>query len=658
MLQSRQLAAIMFADIVGYTAMMQHDETSALTILHHFKNELNLQVKEFGGEIINYYGDGCLITFTNSTNAVSCAKILQEELRKDPYVPIRIGIHLGEILVEEGNVFGDSVNISSRIESMGVPGVVLLSDTIQKQIKNKPRFQLTSLGSFEFKNLDEPMEIFALSNPGFPVPNRADLIGKFKEAKTTTPAETLQTVKITSEKSIAVLPFVNMSNDPEQEYFSDGMVEEIINSLANIKELRVAGRTSSFHFKGKNIDLRIIGEKLNVKTILEGSIRKQVNKLRITAQLVNVENGFHLWSEKYDRDMNDIFAIQDEIALAITEKLKITLLEDERAVIHKNPTENKEAYDLYLKGRYYFNKRGPGIKTGFKYFQQAADKDPSFVLAYSGMADSYMLLGFYSIIPPHIAMPKAKQFAEKAIQLDASHAEAVTTLAFINTFYDWDWMEAKKKFQLSFELNPNYADAYYWYSYYLSFVENKFEEGIKFARKAAEQLEPLVSISHIFLSIVLINAGKFEEARQAAKMAIELNADSFPGYRSLGISLAALKKYEEAIEALEISVKLSTRHPWILSELSYTYSLSGQVAESQKLMDELVMRSKTEFIPGLSLAVTAYSIKDYDKTAEFLELAFDQRDGSIISMNGGLMSSFVKTDPRFQAFFKRMNFPE
>jgi len=213
--QSRQLAAILFADMVGYTAMMHHDEKMALIKLHHFRKNLEETVKEFEGKIIQYYGDGSLIVFTNTVNAVNCAKKLQEDFRKEPAVPARIGIHLGEIIFEGENIFGDSVNISSRIESMGIPGAVLVSDTIQKQLKNKPEFQFTSLGNIEFKNVDEPIEIFALSSPGFPVPDKTDLSGKIKEPKIT--------------KSIAVMPFVNMSNDTEQEYFSDGITEEIYN---------------------------------------------------------------------------------------------------------------------------------------------------------------------------------------------------------------------------------------------------------------------------------------------------------------------------------------------------------------------------------------------------------------------------------------------
>jgi TolB-like protein len=320
-----------------------------------------------------------------------------------------------------------------------------------------------------------------------------------------------------------------MSNDPEQEYFSDGISEEILNSLAHVKDLRVAGRTSSFHYKGKNIDLREIGHLLNVHTVLEGSIRKQGNKLRITAQLINVEDGFHLWSEKYDREMDDIFAIQDEIAFAITEKLKIILLEEEKASIYKNPTENTEAYDLFLKGRFYFNKRGPAVIKALEFYQKASEKDPGFALAYTGMADVYCLLALYCILPPHDALPKARQYAEKAIRLQSSYAEAYTSLAFIIGFYDWNWAEAKKIFQRVFEINPNYAPAHYWYGYYLSFIERKDEEAIIVARKAAEILEPMVPVSHHVLSVMYVNAGRFEEGVTASKKAIELDPNSYPG---------------------------------------------------------------------------------------------------------------------------------
>jgi TolB-like protein/class 3 adenylate cyclase/Tfp pilus assembly protein PilF len=637
------LAAIMFVDIVGYTAMMQHDEDLAMNKLHCFKERLVSTVGDFKGEIIQFYGDGCLLIFQNSADAVGFARALQLNFRKTEAIPVRIGIHLGEYLAEEGNIFGDSVNIASRIESMGVPGAILLSHTIKEQIRNKPEIKLTSLGNFEFKNVDEPIEVFALASDDFPVPSRDSLIGKFKDHG-----------KV---NSIAVLPFANLSNDPDQEYFNEGITEEIINSLAHISQLRVAGKTSSFYFKNKNIDIRIIGKKLNVSTVLEGSVRRQKNKLRITAQLINVEDGYHLWSERYDRELNDIFAIQDEIALAITEKLKVSLLKDEKVLLHKKPTEHTLAYDLYLRGRFYMNKRGEWIKRGLEYFQKAIELDAEFALAYSGIAEACSFLGFYGMIPPNIIVPKARQNAEKAILLDPSHEAGITTLAFINTFYERDWEKAKSGFLRALALNPNYPPAHYYYSYYLSFVEGQFDESIKIASRATDELEPFVSLSHHILSIIFLNAGKFEEGVRSSQMAIELDPESFLGYRGLGLNLAKLGQFGPAIEALKKAVMLSARHPMPMVELSWVYSLAGRLSDSKQLLNELLDRSKTEFISGLLLCGAAYYCQQYDEAERFLNNAFEQQDETLPCMNAYPPASFIKEDERFRIYWERMKFP-
>ena len=334
------------------------------------------------------------------------------------------------------------------------------------------------------------------------------------------------------------------------------------------------------------------------------------------------------------------------------------MLEDEKAIIYKNPTENKDAYDLYLKGRFYFNKRGPGIIKGMEYFQQALEKDPAFGLAYTGLAEAYCILALYCVMPPHDALPKARQYAEKAIQLQSSYAEAYTSIAFINGFYDWNWTEAKKVFLRVFEINPNYAPAHYWYGYYLSFIERKDEEAIIVARKAAEKLEPLVPVSHHVLSVMYINAGRFEEGVQASKTAIELDANSYPGYRGLGLSLSGLNKYNEAIEALKMSVILSSRQVLPMVELCSVYSLSGEINEIQKIMDEVMDRSKTEYISALFLCCLSYYSKDHEKALEYLELAFEQRDTTLLGIRASPITQFIRTDPRFRSCMKRMNFPE
>jgi TolB-like protein/class 3 adenylate cyclase/Tfp pilus assembly protein PilF len=648
---SRQLAAIMFTDIEGYTAIMQQDEMRAIMLRDRHRLILESEHKKFDGNIIQFYGDGTLSIFSSAVHAVNCALTMQQLFCQLPAVPVRIGLHIGDIIINGDHVFGDGVNLASRIESLGVAGSVLISDKVNDELHNKPEFKTLSMGIYHLKNIEREIEVFALDHEELvkPIPN--SLQGKTEEKKTPSIPSSIP------KKSVAVLPFVNMSNDPEQEYFSDGVAEEILNSLSHFNDLKVAGRTSSFQFKGKNIDLRKLGQKLGVNTVLEGSVRKQGTHLRVTVQLINVEDGFHLWSEKYDREMDDIFAIQDEIALSVTEKLKIILLETERAIITRTPTENKEAYDLYLKGRFYWNRRGPGLRKGLEYFLKAAELDPEFSLAHAGIADTYALFAFYSVLPPREVIPKARQAATRAIHLNPARIEPYSVLAFITAFYDWNWTEAKKQFEKAIAINPGYAPAHVWYSNYLSWVEKDYFHSADEAFKAIEH-EPLISHSHSILASVYVCFGKFEEACKSSQAGIELDANSFLAYTGLAQALHGLGKDKEAIETIQFAVNISARHQYPLFLLSWLYSMINNTQEAQKILDELILRSKTEFISAVSLSIAAYSSKNYDMAFEFLEQAFEERAGLLISISGYPFFSFIKTDPRFQPFLKRLNYPE
>ena len=304
--KNRRIAAIMFTDIVGYTALMQKDETAAMAMRVRHRSTFQKNHDAHAGEIVQYYGDGTLSTFSSAVKAVECAISIQQALQKEKPVPIRIGLHLGDIVFDGTEVYGDGVNLSSRIESLGVAGSILLSGKLNDELKNQPHVSTKSLGYFELKNIAKPIEIFAVANDGIMVPDPSDL-------KDVPKKET---------KTIAVLPFVNMSSNPENEYFSDGMTEEIINALAKIKGLKVTSRTSSFYFKNKNIPISKIGQDLNVSTILEGSIRLSGKKMRITAQLIDVVDDFHFWSETFNRSVEDIFAVQDEVSLLIADMLR------------------------------------------------------------------------------------------------------------------------------------------------------------------------------------------------------------------------------------------------------------------------------------------------------------------------------------------------
>ena len=302
---NRQLAAVMFTDMVGYTALMQENEEKARSSRDRHRKVLERHIQDNQGTILQYFGDGTLCVFDSAIQAVQCALNIQTELQQEPKIPVRIGLHVGDIVYEDSGVYGDAVNVASRIEALSIPGAVLFSGKVYDDVKNHPKFKSNSLGAFNFKNVKRPIEIYALTNSLLTWPSSDDLKGKVPP----------------SIRSVAVLPFVNMSSDPENEFFSDGMTEELIDAFTRVEGLAVTARTSSFAFKGKNQDIREIGSQLNVDTILEGSVRKAGNRVRVTAQLISTSDGYHLFSETYDRNLEDIFAVQDELALKIANKL-------------------------------------------------------------------------------------------------------------------------------------------------------------------------------------------------------------------------------------------------------------------------------------------------------------------------------------------------
>jgi TolB-like protein/class 3 adenylate cyclase/Tfp pilus assembly protein PilF len=658
--QRRQLSAILFTDIEGYSAVLEQSEQKAMEIKDRHRHILQKDHEKFNGHLIQYYGDGTLSTFNSIVDAAKCALSMQVQYLQSPKINVRMGLHIGDIVYNDDSIFGEGVNLASRIESLGVAGCVLISDRANEELQNHPEIKTRSVGIYNFKNINRPVEVFALDHEGLLVPAANTLKGKTKEEKVQKGHPIKKTVlpKVSS-KSIAVLPFVNMSNDPEQEYFSDGMAEEIINSLSQIKDLKVAGRTSTFRFKGKNIDLRTLGEQLGVSTVLEGSVRRQGNKLRVTAQLVKVEDGFHLWSEKFDRDMGDIFAIQDEISLAITKKLKISLLADDRNKIKKTYTQNTEAYELYLKGRFYINRRGPSILAGMQHLLEAIEIDPDFALAYAGYADALSLSASWGLVHPISVMKKVKEFAEKAIELAPTLSEPYCSLAFYYTFFERNWPEAKKNFLQSIELNPKYAQAHYWFGWdYLSWVEGDFKLAEKHGRIAIH-LEPLSSICYATTSLILHAAGKYKEALEICKAGIELDANSFLNYLSEGLNYFSLHQYEKAISSYENALKVSNNHHFASTIIIWAYVQKGDIEKAKTLFEELLQRSKKEYATNTLIGLTYAYLDNLDEAFKYLQKGYDDPEPLLLSLKyESWVPAQLKSDPRYGILIKKINFPE
>jgi TolB-like protein/Tfp pilus assembly protein PilF len=426
--------------------------------------------------------------------------------------------------------------------------------------------------------------------------------------------------------SIVVLPFMNMSADPENEYFADGVTEEIINALAQIRDLHVVARSSAFSFKGKHIDPRIVGEQLNVRTILEGSVRRADNQLRITVQLVNAADGFHLWSERYDREMKDVFAIQDEIARSIVRRLQVGFEGDEAGSLVKPGTQNLEAYQLYVKGRALLYKRGSTIPRALECCQRAVTLDPQYALAWAGLADSYTALGYYGLARPEESMPKAMEAARRAVALDPSLAEAHNALAMASLMGTWNRAEAKAEFLRAIDLNPRYLQAHGWYAlFYLQWSEGQLAEGMAQA-KVALVSDPLSSYAHTIYALTCMAAGNLAEAIQASRRALELDSTNYLAHVALLEALRLSGELGESIAAGQLALAMSGRHAWAMNSRALTFADWGKSAEADAVYCEMLARARHQYVAPGALALAASAAAREDDAVRHAREAFETRD--------------------------------
>ena len=506
--KTRRLAAIMFTDIVGYTALMQKDEAAAADKRAHHREKFDQYHKKYNGEILQYFGDGTLSVFQSGVEAVECAIEIQNALQVGEPVPLRIGLHMGDIVFDGTDIYGDGVNLASRIESMGVAGGILISGTLNDELKNQQQVSTKSLGIFGLKNIENPVEVFSVTNDGIKIPKRSELKGKQKELT----------------KTIAVLPFVNMSADADNEYFSDGMTEEIINALAKIKELKVTSRTSSFFFKNKNIPIRQIGGELNVAIILEGSIRLSGNMMRITAQLINVAEDFHFWSETFDRSIENIFAVQDEISLLIADRLRehIGHFELEGHLVDDLHIPIG-VYKKYLKGRYHLMKLNlPETEKSISIFKEVISEQPNFPLPYLAINQGYAFLGTMGLLPAHESFAKAKPFLDKALELNPNLPESQLNLCWIACWQNWDMESAYHHISKAVELRP--SDEIYLTMSNLLTIEGKLNTAQNYIDKAL-QIDPLSAMNHHYKGFLFYLEEKYEEAIPYLKKSLQLKPD-------------------------------------------------------------------------------------------------------------------------------------
>jgi len=633
---TRLLAAIMFTDMVGYTVLMQKDEQKAKQNRDRHRKILQESIAKHHGKTLQYYGDGTLSIFNSAINAVDCAIQIQQELQMEPIIPLRIGLHTGDIVYDNEGVYGDGVNVASRIEGLAISGSVLISAKVFDEVKNHQAFTTVSLGAFDLKNVRKPVEVYAISNEGLKVPT-----GKEIQAKPKDKAE-----------SLAVLPFMNMCPDPENEYFCDGITEEIINALTRVESLKIIARTSVFAYKGKNMDVRKIGRKLNVNTILEGSVRKAGNRLRITAQLIKVSDGSHLWSEKYDHEMKNIFDIQDEISLAIVDKLKVKLFGEEKAAIVKRHTEDPDAYNLYLKGRYFLERRNAeSMRKANECFEEAIKKDPTYTLAYVGLADCVNILGFHTFIKPKKAFPKAKSLAKKALEIDDTLGEAHAAFGFLNWAYEWDWTCAEKELKRAIELNPMYANGHYWYALYLMTI-GRIEESLSEIR-LVQQLAPLSVYFRTGMAVLLYWARQYDMALGRSLEALEMNPNFGIALFVAGWVYEQKMMYEEAISVYQKAINVLS-FSYVGPMLGHAYAISGKENEADKINTELNELSKQQYVSSYHRSALYVALKDKDQAFTLLEKAYENRDNWLVTIKVDPRLDNLRSDSRYITLLKKL----
>jgi len=638
--EKRFLAAVMFTDIVGYTALMQENESRAKELRDKHRNVLFKYIDDFGGRIIQYYGDGTLSTFPSAVQSVRCAIRIQKDLMNEPSIPLRIGIHLGDIVIEEGGAYGDGVNIASRVQNLGVPGSVLVTGTINDQCKNQNDIKLFNLGDYELKNVKQEISIFAISSDGLIVPNQEDISVKSGKVQ----------------KSIAVLPFVNMSADPENEYFSDGITEDILNALTKVGGLRVTARTSSFVFKNHNIDIREIGERLNVTTVIEGSVRKFGKKVRITAQLINVKDGFHIWSEVYDRELEDIFEIQDEISkrIANTLRKKLGLNKVESSLVERS-TSSLEAYNLYLKGVHHFRKWSVAdMKLAKDAFKKAVEIDANYAEAYAWLANCSVLYNLKSQIKDSKRDSEIRSWAMKAMELNDNIADPYVALALIKLYFEWEVEEAGRLFAIAKRINPNMLDINYGYSQYY-IVSGNVYKAIELMEETAI-LDPMSMMILNGLGEAYLFAGRYSEAEECYLKTLELDENFTTAALNLMVLYIMQKSLDKANNFLEqLKRQLRPDMQFILIGLnSWIAAQKGDRAAMEEYIEQYRAKLEPEINTHMDVAFAYSFLGDIDKTFEYLLKAEKVDQNRLLYLAVHPIKEFLSKDKRYFQMLDRL----
>ncbi|HEX4922132.1 MAG TPA: adenylate/guanylate cyclase domain-containing protein, partial [Candidatus Bathyarchaeia archaeon] len=621
------------------TALGQKNESLSLELVGEQRRKIRPLLKDHHGREVKTMGDSFLVEFPSALDAVRCAYSIQKAIREsnasvpeERRVHLRIGVHLGDVVESKGDISGDAVNVASRIEPLAEDGGVCMSRQVYDHVQNKFDLSIVTVGAKTLKNVSTPVEVFKILMPW--------------EAEK--PASSIHL----DSKRIAILPFANMSPDPGDSYFADGITEELISTISNISGLQVISRTSVMGYKGANKRIPEIGQELKVGSVLEGSVRKADSLVRVTAQLIDVNSDQHLWSQSYDRELKNIFALQSEISKHVAESLRVKILSPETVQLDRKPTENTEAYSLYLKGRSHWNKRGiDDVKKAMQYFELAVQEDPGFALGYVGQADCCVILRDNWALDREANREKAKVKIARALKLDPGLAEAHATNAMVLT-QEYRMRLAEEEFRKSIELKPNYGTAHHWYSTLLLSLE-RWDEALGEIRKALE-LDPLSPVITLNLGFYYMAKREYPKSAEPFKRAVEMGFA--PAHMFLGFAYGQMKMFSEMKREFGIFADhVRDIYPFVEK------SMEAFIAEDED--DTQTLRSLLPFLEAhigetlsdsYQIAGYYFRLGDIDKGFEWLEKSYSRREGSIVRIKIDWNMDGIRDDPRYHEMIKRL----
>lgn len=668
----RRLAAIMFTDMVGYSALSQLDETRALQLLEEHRAIVRPLLLVHRGREIKTIGDAFLVEFDSALEAVRCAVEIQHAFRDrngatppDRAILLRIGLHVGDVVHRDQDVYGDGVNIASRIEPLAEAGGICLSEDVARQVQNKIDHPLVPIGERDLKNISVPVRLFALRLPWDPDRVPSSVWRRFPRR---IPAAALVTVAIVvlaawfvrerlsdpaPARRIAVLPLEDLSQASSDAYFADGITEELISTLARISGLEVIARTSAMHYRQAGIDVGIVSRELHAGSILGGSVRRSGERARILVRLIDASDGRVVWSEEYDREMRDVLSVQNDIAMRVASALKVQLLDAEREGLQQRGTLSPEAYRLVLLGRHHLHRRtSEDVRKAADNFRQASETDPRYADAWTGLAECNVLFAGagYGNVPRDRAVDDARTAVTRALELQPGSADALAVLAYLQYRLDWNWAAADSSFAAAVSLKPGDARIHEWRGLFLALRGNT-REGIAEMERALA-LDPMSPSVATGLGRVLAFDGQVDRAIRQLERVVQDHPQYAEGQFALGLAYGYSGRREESQRTLERAALLSGRRPVILADLGYSYAVAGRRAEALAILAELDRLSQTQYVSPWVRSMVHFGLGEVDKGLDLMEASLAQKEGLLVYIRAEPMLPVVRDHPRFQAIIR------